>query len=190
MVCMTFLLAPAVQAQKQPSNRPRTDPPPGVTDVGIRDMQVRSLEIAKENKGDKTPTPAPEVVKQVTEDFGRIQEINAEVMRGYTSGAAPNYKALAESMGDINKRASRLNTNLLLPQLEASEPLEQKDGSPLVQLNALITSFATNPIFKNANTIDAEQGLKARRDLEHIIELSNRIRKSAEKLDRSGGKVR
>lgn len=190
LVFVTLLLAQGIQAQKQPSNRPRTDPQPNVTDVGIRDMQVRSLEIAKEDKGDTTPAASPEVIKQVTEDFGRIQEINAEVMQGYTSGAAPNYQYLSEAMADINKRAARLNKNLMLPQLPASEPLEEQDGSPLVQLHGLILSFVTNPIFKNANTIDAEQGTKAKRDLEHIVELSNRIRKSAERLAKSGGKLK
>jgi hypothetical protein len=184
----TVLMCEAVQAQKQPSNRPRTDPPPSVMDVGIRDMQVRSLELSKDNNGEIKSSVSPEIVKQVKEDFGRIQEINAEVMKAYTSGAPPDYKYLAEAMADINKRAGRLKTNLLLPEPESTEAFQEQNGSPLVQLNSLIVGFVTNPIFKNANTIDAQDGVKAKRDLGYIVELSNRIRKSAERLDRASGK--
>jgi len=187
---VAVVLCGVAQAQKQPSNRPRMDPPPAVTDVGIRDMQVRSLELSKDNNGEAKSSVSPEIVKLVQEDFGRIQEINAGVMKSYASGAPPDYKYLAEAMADINKRAGRLNTNLLLPQVENTEALEVKDGSPLIQLNGLIVRFANNPIFKNANTIDAQDGVKAKRDLGYIIELSNRIRKSAERLDKSSGKAK
>lgn len=190
VVFMTVLLCEGAQAQKQPSNKPRTDPQPSVMDVGIRDMQVRSLELSKDKNTEAKSSVSPEIVKLVKEDFGRIQEINADVMRGYTSGAPPNYKYLSEAMADINKRAARLNTNLLLPQLADSESFEEKDGSPLVQLNSLIVRFVTNPVFKNANTMDAQDGVKAKRDLGYIIELSNRIRKSAERLERSSGKLK
>src|SRR5262249_52126186 len=96
---------------------------------------------------------------------------------------------LAESMSEINKRASRLHTNLLLPQDEDNQQkgmINKPSGrSPLLDLNDLIVSFAGNPIFKEAGTVDAKTGIKARQDLEKIMALSDLIGKSADRLSKS-----
>jgi len=184
-----FILLPASGAQAQrPGDRPRIDPQQTVIDQGLREMQVRSLEMAKEARGATLTTASPEVIKLVKEDFGRIQEINGKIISSYTRGDAPDYGYLSEAMAEINKRAARLNTNLLLPQLTKHEVLQPAEGSPLIQLNDLIQHFVTNALFQNAGTIDAGLGVAARRDLENIIELSDRIRKSADRLQKSGSK--
>ena len=157
-----------------------------------REMNIRMLEIAKDRKDQPAFEVSKETVKQVSEDFARIQKINAEILRDYVSGTKPDYKHISEAMAEINKRAGRLNTNLLLPPSEtvesgpasASESNKRPARSPLLDLNDLITSFVNNPIFKNSETIDATTGARARRDLEGIIDLSNRISKSAEKLSK------
>jgi len=186
---LVSLLAGGTRAQRA-GDRPRTDPQQAVIDQGLREMQVRSLEIAKEARGATLTTASPELIKQVKEDFGRIQEINGKVIRSYARGDAPDYGYLSVAMAEINKRAARLNTNLLLPQQSKREVLQPAEGSPLVQLNELVQHFVANAIFKNAGTIDAGLGLAARRDLENIIELSDRIRKSADRLQKAGGKLK
>jgi hypothetical protein len=85
-------------------------------------------------------------------------------------------------MAEINKRARRLSTNLMLPESAADENRQGQDRSPLLKLNDMIQQFVTNPIFKNANTMDAELAARAKRDLVGIIDLSHRIEKSARKL--------
>ena len=190
--CLLFLsafLAEAAQAQRA-GDRPRADPHQAVIDLGMRDLQVRSLEIAKEARAATMVTASPAVIKQVVEDFGRIQEINVRIMRSYSAGEAADYQYLSEAMGEINKRAARLDSNLLLPKSTNREALQPADYSPLIQLNDLIQHFVTNAIFRNPETIDAELGVTARRDIEDIVELSDRIRKSAERLQKSGGKVK
>lgn len=163
--------------------------------------------------------PAPEVrrrlaMSQIAEDFKRIQIINNDMMLAVTSNTTIDYKRISDVTGEIRKRAMRLKENLLLPQPEASAqqnlkhvPLrnslsmldELMSGAPdngqmktsLNTLDNLIMGFVNNPVFKNSGTVvDARMSAKANRDLENIIELSNVIRKSAERVSKVHGKVR
>jgi hypothetical protein len=46
----------------------------------------------------------------------------------------------------------------------------------------LIAEFVNNPVFRDARTVDAKLLVKAGRDLDEIIELSNWVKQSSEKL--------
>jgi len=177
-----LLLAGSTQAQQ--STNPKTaDKAVAMTDLTLRDSEVRSLEIAHDAARDPVkPKAAPETVEQVKQDFGRIQEISLDVLKVYVNGAAPDYKQISRSMAEINKRARRLSSNLMLPESAADENGQPQDRSPLLKLNDLIQQFVTNPIFKNVNTMDAELAARAKRDLVGIIDLSHRLEKSARKL--------
>jgi len=183
-------LTQAAMAQQSGNNRPSsTDRAIAITDLNLRDAEVRSLEIARDSaKSPVTPKATPQTIEQVQQDFGRLQEINTEVMKAYAAGGAPDYQHIGRAMAEINKRAHRLNTNLTLPELNGVETPHSQNRSPLLDLNELITRFVTNPIFKNANTMDAELAAKAKRDLVGIIDLSHRIEKSAHKLAKSEAK--
>jgi hypothetical protein len=50
-----------------------------------------------------------------------------------------------------------------------------------------MTSFLSNPVFSDMGTLDNQLALKARRDLEDMIELSEVVRKGAEKLSKRAG---
>jgi len=184
-LALTLVVAGPALAQSSNSRR-ASEVVIALKDLNLRDSQVRSLEISKdEAKGDKLPRASPQAIEQVKQDFGKIQEINAEIMRSYSAGEPPNYKRLSEAMAELNKRAARLNAYLLLPEPSAyAETRPPSNRSPLLDLNDLIVRFVTSPIFKNANTINAEEGANAKRDLGEIIDLTNRIRKSADKLSR------
>lgn len=194
-----IILPPSLAAQAGPNPPARGSR--GSTSDTFRDMQQREMNIRRlEIERDTSKKPAFEVskeaIKQVNEDFTRIQEINAEIMHDYVSGAKPDYKHISEAMAEINKRAGRLKTNLLLPPSDAmgneqaapNGSNERSSRSPLLDLNDLITRFITNPIFKNSETIDVATGTRAKRDLEDIIDLSHRISKSADKLSKPPGK--
>ena len=156
----------------------------------FREMELKSLELARaESKDGRPPRASDQVIQQVKEDFGRIQVVNGKIMRLYVSGAPPDYKFIARAAAEINKRATRLKMNLALPQAQDSDSPSSGNRSPLIELNELIAKFVTNPVFRNANTIDAAMGSKAKGDLVRIIDLSKRISKSAEVLAKSGGKV-
>ncbi len=186
---LVIAMATPVAAQRPSGNRPRPGgPTANQRDMYLREMSLKSIELSKPATKEGASSAA---IKQVKEDFLGIQQVNAEVMHAYAAGEPPNYKHLSEAMAEINKRAARLNTNLLLPtpQAEAvppkADPASRKEArSPLLDLNDLINSFVTNPIFKNADTVDATTGTKAKHDLESIINLSDRISKSADKLSK------
>lgn len=182
----------AAQARPNPPARPNLGPTSdAMRDMHERDMNIRRLELERERTEKPKLEASKETIKRVNEDFARIQEINAELIHEYVQGKAPDYKHIAESMAELNKRAARLNTNLVLPPddavQEATPSISEKrpSRSPLLDLNDLICSFVTNPIFKNPNTIDLALGVRARRDLAHIVILSNRISRSAEKLSKN-----
>jgi hypothetical protein len=73
------------------------------------------------------------------------------------------------------------------PKSEVAADTEQLKSS-LAALSGLIARFVNNPMFQNANTIEADLAAKARRDLEDIIELSGQVKKSGERLDKAARK--
>ncbi len=55
-------------------------------------------------------------------------------------------------------------------------------------LRQLITTFVTNPVFYGNGSIDAKLQAQAARDLDGVIELSGKINKRAEELEKSAAK--
>ena len=195
VLAMALPIVAAAQARPNSSRRgtPIGSAPDSVRETRERDMNIRRLELEKERPAKSALEVSPETIKQVNEDFAKIQGINAEIIQDYASGKPPNYKHISEAMMEIKKRAERLNANLLLPPGDSdNEDRAKPTGikraeprSPLLDLNDLIHDFVTNPIFKNVNTIDLALGAKAKRDLESIVDLSDRISKSADKLNKT-----
>ena len=190
-----LLIALPIQVAAQGRSTPSSGRPTSTTrspadrDMYQREMNIKNLELDRQKRAAVIGTPSDTTIKEVREDFGRIQDINTEMIRIYRSGSAPDYKRISQAMAEIKRRAERLRANLVLPSGKADE---QEHGpataraarSPLLDLSDLITSFVTNPIFANANTIDATLGASARRDLESIVDLSDKISKSADKLSK------
>jgi hypothetical protein len=54
----------------------------------------------------------------------------------------------------------------------------------LIKLCKEIRAFVTNPMIENPNTVDAQQLVRAKRDLEGLILLSGMIKKEADKLSK------
>lgn len=131
---------------------------------------------------------------QIREDFRRLQILNNNVMRTVSLSDEPDYKYISDSVREIKKRALRLKINLVFPEAERDEGprlVESADASDLkpalAALDGLIFSFVTNPVFKETAVVDAKLALKARRDLDGIIELSEKVRKNAERISKSAG---
>jgi hypothetical protein len=123
---------------------------------------------------------------QTEEDFTRILTLHNEIARALSSKDALNYAFISEATAEIKKRASRVQSSLVLG-LTADEPPVKEKADPeikdsLIKLCKEIRSFVTNPTIENPNTVDANQLLKARRDLESLIQLSALIKKDADKL--------
>jgi hypothetical protein len=161
-----------------------------------RDLLFRELEKMAE-RGHTTATRLPPrqlALAQINEDFTRIQIVNNALAKSLAAGGELDFKAVAESASEIKKRAGRLRENLLLPEPAEDRPKassgidawQLKDA--LAELDRLVFSFVHNPGFQSVRVIDAEWSAKARSDLERIIELSGRLKKSSERLHRAAQK--
>lgn len=146
----------------------------------------------------KKPTrPEPKLaLAQIREDFVRIQVVNNELADAVSRGGALDLKFVAKSVSDIRKRAERLKDNLVLPEFESAFVVPDARGSAeaqlkssLVTLKELIREFVANPLFEKANLVDLQLAAKARRDLDDIIDVSNRVKKSSAELSKTAQKA-
>ena len=123
---------------------------------------------------------------QIREDFTRLQIINNEMMRTVFVKGNVDLKLIAATTAEINKRAGRLSENLALPRLDDRAGNQKHDDAVkdkglqagLLALDSCIMSFTANPLFKQPKVVDAELALKARRDLDLIIQLSKHLKTS------------
>lgn len=140
--------------------------------------------------------PAPQPTRQtpltqINEDFARLQVVNNALAQAVASGEELDFKLVAQAASEIRKRAGRLKENLILPDmtedrrrgLEGVEPGQLK--ASLVTLDRLVISFVNNPGFQSVRVVDPQWSARARRDLEEIIELSGRLKKGCEQLQKA-----
>lgn len=153
-------------------------------DLDRREQQVTALERETTRKRDPK-----EVLVEVNEDLSRLNELNQALAANATdTNQPPNYKDVAASLTEVKKRAVRLKSSLALPQEENEEKSAGfKDAEKaelamaLAALNKLMDGFLHNPIFSDSGPLDMRLAARARRDLEDIIVLSEKLRKNAEK---------
>jgi len=121
---------------------------------------------------------------QIREDFTRLQVVNNEMMQTVFVKKNVDRKSIAATTAEINKRATRLSENLVLPRLDDKAKNQKRDDAGndsglqagLLKLDRCIMSFISNPLFKQPNVVDAQLALKARRDLDQIIRLSKQLK--------------
>ena len=134
--------------------------------------------------------------QQIKADFEMMQVTNYLLSDAVGSGSALDYSRISKEAAEVKKRASRLKANLSLPAPDKDEKEKKVDEgltaekleTAAADLNSLVQSFVSNPIFQQPNVVDMQQSAKAKRDLEGIIKLSEQIRKSAEALSKAAGK--
>ena len=187
-----FFVSP-VFSQTVPAGPPPIDRSVNTDRVRQQDMSSREWQLrnfGNESKAAKDKRNLESLMKQTEEDFTRILTIHNEIARALAAKETPlNNQFVSEATAEIKKRASRVQSSLAL-RLSPQEVLDmEKAGAPkelpikeeLVRLCSQIRSFVTNPSIENPNTINAEQMSKARRDLEVLIHLSERINKLSKK---------
>ena len=159
----------------------------------IRQQEMSRREWQLRNFGTEPGSPKNDrqlkaLMAQTEEDFTRILTIHNEIARALTSKNDLNYQFVSEATAEIRKRASRVQSTLALhlssddARVKEKPDPEMKDS--LIKLCKEIRNFVTNPIIENPNTVDAEQLIRARRDLESLIQLSGLIKKDADKLSK------
>ncbi|MFY9610067.1 MAG: hypothetical protein WAU45_15815 [Blastocatellia bacterium] len=128
---------------------------------------------------------------QLSEDFERLYSINVEKIATQSSAASLDYKTLADVTGDLKSRATRIKYNVLLLQVADKgekiryDPNPDQLSSMLPELSRLIDSFLDSPVFRVTSADDAALRLKAKRDLDGIIKLSDAINKIAKRSTRT-----
>ncbi|HEU4930747.1 MAG TPA: hypothetical protein VFT48_01650 [Pyrinomonadaceae bacterium] len=149
-----------------------------------REWQLRNFGTNRNAPKDRRQIEA--LMAQTEEDFNRILTLHNEIVRAIPSKDPLNYQFISEATAEIKKRATRLQSSLALsmsaedaPVKETAEP-EIRDS--LIKLCKEIRAFVTNPMIENSNTVDAQQLIRAKRDLESFIQLSGLIKKDADRL--------
>jgi len=127
---------------------------------------------------------------QIREDFLRLQVINNDLARAVSGGGQLDFKLVAKSAAEIKKRAERLTQNLALPEAEedgktpaTATPIDPAQlRATLSRLDGVILRFAHDLHAKGIGRFDARSATSMRRDLEEIVALSGRVKKSSEQL--------
>jgi hypothetical protein len=155
-------------------------------DMSSREWQLRNF--GKEPGAPKDRRQIEALMAQTEEDFNRILSLHNEIVRAISSKNALDYHFVSETTAEIRKRATRVQATLVLglgtddaPVNEKAEP-EIKDS--LIKLGKEIRAFVTNPMIENPNTVDAQQLIRAKRDLESFIQLSGHIKKDADSFSK------
>jgi hypothetical protein len=158
-----------------------------------REAALRSAEIRGGARIDQRHLAA--AIDQTKQDFKRIQIIRNDVVDYLVAKKPLDYKLISEQAAEINKRAHRLKS-FMMPS-DPAEKEREKDAAKqaeydgeqikgaLVKLCNTIYSFTVNPMFKDPGTVDIQKAASAGGDLLVIIELSDNVRRSADRLKAS-----
>jgi hypothetical protein len=173
-------------AQIEDAKRAEMERRAGENERRIADWELRMTEVRRPPERTRDSNLA---YSQIREDYKQIQIVNNDLV-GAIAGGALDFKYVSKSVSEIKSRAARLKMNMMLPEEKQSsfssrlefDAVAEQIKSALSVLDKLIIEFVNNPIFDQTKTVDVKQGVKARRNLEEIIELSEQIKKSTEKL--------
>lgn len=132
------------------------------------------------------------LLAQIKEDFSLIQVLNNEMIRVAFADQL-DYELLAGKAADLKRRATRLRESIRFYELkdekknqtyqDASNTTQLKQS--LLTLRRLINRFVNSPFFQKPGVMDVQQSAQTSRDLRDIIELSDIIKRSSKKLDKT-----
>jgi len=182
-------------AQQQSSYKPPVDPaaaPPRVKAI-VETINQRARElglIAVSDDPEQAAFVRRRLNAQLTEDFGKLHSINVERIVPQSSGLSLDYKTLSDATADLKSRATRIKYNVpILQVVDKGEKIRYDENSDLAsmlpELSRVISSFLGSPVFRLSSPNDAELRLKASRDLDGIIKLSETINRIAKRSTRA-----
>jgi hypothetical protein len=124
---------------------------------------------------------------QLREDFEKLYMIGNEKLTLLASAPSLDMKDLSDATADLKARANRIKYSIPLLQIATKGEGIRYDEYPdclttmVPELSRLIHSFMSSPIFRVSSPNDAELRLKASRDLDAIIKLSETVNKIAKR---------
>jgi hypothetical protein len=190
LITLSLLLFSApVFCQSAPSGPPTIDRSANADRIRQQDQSRREWQLRNfgtEPEAPKDHRQIEALMAQTEEDFTRILTLHNEIVRAISSKEPLNYHFVSEAAAEIKKRATRVQSSLVLglssEDATVTEKTEPEIKDSLIKLCKEIRAFVTNPIIENPNTIDAQHLARAKRDLESFIQLSGLIKKDADKL--------
>jgi hypothetical protein len=147
-------------------------------------IKSRSIELER-TKRDASKRPldkdSPGKFPEIKEDFEQIQKLNNSVLQLNSAEAPLNYQVVLKFVSEINRRAVRLRLNLFSAESKAKNKQHTAAASQdiktlLADLDKFINKFAHSSIFQNTKLVNSEDSLKAQKDLETVIAVSNSIK--------------
>jgi hypothetical protein len=130
---------------------------------------------------------------QLSEDFEKLHTINVDKIVAQSSAPSFDYKTISEATADLKTRATRIKYNVLILQVgDKGEKVRYEENSEqlptmLPELTRLINSFLGSPVFRLNSPNDIALRVKASRDLDGIIRLSDTINKIAKRSKATPG---
>ena len=190
LLALITLCACTVTTQAQ---RPGTSQSAREVVRAIGQKEMDRLLLLKPIVATKDDSARRSVLKQVSEDFKSLQDLNNKMMAQAWSRPELDYHYLSEMISRIRLRATRLKANLVLPEPEGEATTQpasnfsdaEKFRAALLQLDRHIMSFATNPLFQKPDVVEVGLANRACRDLSVVVELSEKLKKSASKLSKA-----
>ena len=197
-VLVALVLAQSLLAQQPPTYRTPVEPPARpkyramVETINQRTRELGLISVPDDE--DQAAFVRRRQDAQLTEDFEKLYSINVEKIAAQSSAPSLNYKTVSDATADLKTRATRIKYNVpLLRVVDKGEKIrydEDPDHLPsmLPELSRLINSFLGSPVFRLNSPNDAELRLKASRDLDGIIKLSDTISKIAKRSTRTASR--
>ena len=196
LLVLLFTIPLAAQrpgVQGTPSNDPRD--PENQPSTNKIDMRNREWLMGNSRKLAQKAGSGPErsVLPEIKEDFERIQLIEREMIISVFVAKLVDYQQILKTSAEIRKRATRLKTNLAYPEPPNRDSSrtsraghEDEDIKvSLTNLDQAIMSFVMNPIFQlRQQVVESRLAIKATSDLMDIVELSDTLKKHAQRLER------
>lgn len=158
-------------------------------DLAVRERQLRS--VGKVIRVENDIAQPRVTLGQVKEDYVGLQTANNTILKMLSQRNGLDYKLIEDAASEIKKRAGRLKSYMLILQMVKENEsrrrslMEIEPGAikeSLLTLDATIARLIDNSIFQNFNrVVDAEGAIKARDELDVIIDLSEEIKRSAKR---------
>ena len=192
-VLVILVVAQSLLARQQPAPKQPVDPaerPKVRAMIEALNQRARELGlISVTDDADQAAFVRRRQNAQLSEDFEKLHSINVEKIATQLSAASLDYKTLCDATADLKTRASRIKYNVpLLQVVDKGEKIRYDEdpdpdhlASKLPELSRLINSFLGSPVFRLSSPNDAALRLKASRDLDGIIKLSDTINKIAKR---------
>ena len=153
------------------------------------EQDLRALPLKLRERMDRNLSD-PRILKQMNEDFLRIQAIRAEMVSIFSSGSTINPRLIKDSASEIRRRGNRLRSMLALSddrpnvaiRADGSVSLESVNGKAF-QLCLEISRFTGNPLFKKKGVITVANAKEASAALDAVIELAGVLQKESGRLE-------